>query len=186
MVSVVKSEVISLDNLEPVRRPVEKRYAMQEKIIQRCWELYENGVFDIPKFFSCSNHLLRAYQKQLLVQSLADVDYFVVAPTHDINAPVPLNPVVIEEMPPDFGRLPILTLGNGQLVPILLFRDLNMSQCKICLNRIVEYVTIPCNHWYCCKQCTYKLRQLAINNESALRCIVCQDPIIAFNKVTVS
>lgn len=74
----------SLQNLIAVRRPAEKRYIVHEAVMQKCWQLYETGIFDVPKFLSCANHILRAHQT-LLITDTAEVDYFIDAPVHDIS-----------------------------------------------------------------------------------------------------
>lgn len=51
-----------------------------------------------------------------------------------------------------------------------------LYQCKICMNRTANVVTLPCGHVYACHEC---LQQSLPERGSPLPCYVCRSPILA-------
>ena len=53
-----------------------RRQAAQ-RIIQRVWQLYEEGFLNIQRFLACASHLLRAFNDSFQLTDENDVDMFV-------------------------------------------------------------------------------------------------------------
>ncbi|XP_044005872.1 uncharacterized protein LOC122850879 [Aphidius gifuensis] len=183
--SVTHCEIISLQNNEAVRRPPERRYKIHEDILDRAWELYENGEFDIPKFLSCANHFLRGFNNKLIIEDIESVDYFTYAPKHDLNVVPPVERIEVIQFGPDVGRLPIIPHTYSVYREVLLFENLENSLCRFCKNEIADYITIPCHHWYSCINCIDSIRIMCEREKQSLRCL-CTTTITAFTRVQVS
>ena len=84
MQAVARIEYMSLAMGTVIRRNPENRYIVHEILLQRAWQLYADKSLDIPRFLSCACHFLGVFDNDLLIRTTDEVDFFVIAPIHDI------------------------------------------------------------------------------------------------------
>ncbi|CAG5096839.1 Protein of unknown function [Cotesia congregata] len=77
---ITKREVHALKMAQPIRRSRRSEVKLQNAVISRAWELYNNNSFDVAHFLECVNYIIPVFESDKSIQSTIEVDNFINLP----------------------------------------------------------------------------------------------------------
>ncbi|XP_011313279.1 uncharacterized protein [Fopius arisanus] len=114
--TITRTEVDALDRSIPVRRPTSQENLSRQITIDCLWELYENGSWDLARFFGCANHLSAIFQNVFVITTAHEVHMFVRAAGHNVDTPPPRKAMGAMNaiLPNGLYRIPILQIDRQE------------------------------------------------------------------------
>lgn len=79
-------EIQSLNQGNPVKRRLSLKYKNRERILRYIWDLYENGLLTMSRFFACVNHVTPAFNNDLVITNSAGIDRIMDAQAHNTGS----------------------------------------------------------------------------------------------------
>ncbi|XP_015122933.1 uncharacterized protein LOC107045255 [Diachasma alloeum] len=184
-------EVTSLNHGLPIRRQPSRANVIYNTVLRHATRLYSEGSLSIARFLSCANHYLLAFNNELTIGTTEQVEQFITNPAHNIAIhpePRGIEQIILEnneQNDPDAVWIPIIrTHAREEEISIFILEDLEQSRCGRCGNSILNYISLPCEYWFACQNCT----QYAVNqtDRAGLFCPVCGTQCVTFQIMYIS
>lgn len=74
---VIRCRNGSLNLGTEIGRPSLERNMIQQRILDRAWELYGENLLDIPRFLACASHFLKAFDDENRITVEDQVDAYI-------------------------------------------------------------------------------------------------------------